>query len=421
MDVPLPIRLGHDQNDIYTSDMTIGSVDISEVRCSDGYSCRLSDDGNVIHIVAQDHAPYMGWTMLSTDDGSLTVPIIKSQKSLYTFSLSDPNKRYKDVSIKGDMTAWKMESMSYEDGSWALDWMISPGQYGYLFVVDGVEMKDPVNKSLVSNNSGGYNSNLLISKPDAASLPFLSMKVADDHRLMVHSTLPVTQWLVFLDNDVVSDVVYDPNQIEIKIPDDLRSDERQHLRVWAYNEQGLSNDLMIPLGNGRIITRSSDLDRFDHHTQIMYFLMVDRFYNADPNNDEPEDNSEIHPLANHHGGDLKGIIKKLEDGYFEDLGMNTIWLSPIPKNPKGAYGLWDKGGVKSKFSAYHGYWPISFREIDARFGDSNDLKQLVQASHAKDKNVILDFVANHVHETHPVYQANKDDGWQLIFIFRMAV
>jgi glycosidase len=139
--------------------------------------------------------------------------------------------------------------------------------------------------------------------------------------------------------------------------------------------------------------------------------MVDRFYNGTEDNDMPTDDPDILPIANFMGGDLQGVLKKLRSGYFDSLHMNTIWLSPIPKNPQGAYGLWDKGGVKSEFSSYHGYWPISFTEIDARFGNEEALKELVKIAHQKEKNILLDYVANHVHEEHPVYQAHKDEGW----------
>ncbi|MDV7397929.1 alpha-amylase family glycosyl hydrolase, partial [Arthrospira platensis SPKY1] len=104
-----------------------------------------------------------------------------------------------------------------------------------------------------------------------------------------------------------------------------------------------------------------------------------------------------------HGGDIAGIIEMLEEGYFQKLGVNCIYLSPVVKNPEGKFGFYNKGGVQSRFSAYHGYWPLSFTSIDQRFGTSEELKRLVNLAHRKKKNVLLDIVANHVHEQHPVY------------------
>jgi cyclomaltodextrinase len=79
------------------------------------------------------------------------------------------------------------------------------------------------------------------------------------------------------------------------------------------------------------------------------------------------------PQANNLGGDLRGIEEKIKDDYLKSLGINTVWVSPITKNPDGAWGLWNKG-VTSKFSSYHGYWPTGLRAVDRRFGNAEDLK-----------------------------------------------
>jgi glycosidase len=138
----------------------------------------------------------------------------------------------------------------------------------------------------------------------------------------------------------------------------------------------------------------------------MYFLMVDRFSNGRTDNDFPEDHPEIHPKANHFGGDLAGILQKLHAGYFDSMGINTIWLSPIVQNAEGAFGAYPD--PFTRFSSYHGYWPVSFNKVDYRYGSEEELKALVAEAHRRDMNVLLDFVANHVHENHPFYQANPD-------------
>ncbi len=86
-------------------------------------------------------------------------------------------------------------------------------------------------------------------------------------------------------------------------------------------------------------------------------------------------------------------------------------MSPLVKNPDGAYGYWPE--PPSKFSGYHGYWPVSFTEIDPRFGSSEELHELVKMAHGKDMKVLLDFVSNHVHELHPVYQQHPDWATEL--------
>jgi len=138
--------------------------------------------------------------------------------------------------------------------------------------------------------------------------------------------------------------------------------------------------------------------------------MVDRFRNGDPSNDRPVDNPEIHPRANDHGGDLVGIQSGLDEGYFEDLGVTALWVSPLTRNPDAAYGYWQDPSteVTSRFSGYHGYWPISNTELDPRFGTRTEFDGLVESTHAQDMNFVLDYVANHVHEEHPLYKAHPD-------------
>jgi glycosidase len=135
-------------------------------------------------------------------------------------------------------------------------------------------------------------------------------------------------------------------------------------------------------------------------------MMVDRFLDADPSNTKPVADPDILPKANYMGGDLAGVLQKINDGYFEQMGISTIWLSPITQNPEGAYGLWPE--PKTKFSGYHGYWPISNTKVDYRFGDEQLMKQIITAAHDKGMNVILDYVANHVHEEHPLYKEHPE-------------
>ncbi len=76
------------------------------------------------------------------------------------------------------------------------------------------------------------------------------------------------------------------------------------------------------------------------------------------------------------------------------------------QNPSTAFVEWP--APKRKYSGYHGYWPISFTQVDHRFGTNEELKSLVEFAHQNNIQIILDFVANHVHEDHPLYQAHPD-------------
>lgn len=131
--------------------------------------------------------------------------------------------------------------------------------------------------------------------------------------------------------------------------------------------------------------------------QQFYFVLTDRFANADPSNDRagltPDDRL-IHGYdptdkAFYHGGDIAGLISKLD--YIQGLGTTAIWLTPSFKNMPV---LADSNG-KNASSGYHGYWITDFTTIDPHLGTNDDLKELITQAHAKGMKVYFDIVANH--------------------------
>ena len=134
----------------------------------------------------------------------------------------------------------------------------------------------------------------------------------------------------------------------------------------------------------------------------VYFLLTDRFNNADKTNDINFDRTkETGKLRGFEGGDLKGITEKINQGYFNDLGINAIWMTPIVEQ---IHGGTDEGtGVTYGF---HGYWTKDWTAIDPNYGTKEDLKNLVEAAHSKGIRILLDAVINH---TGPVTE--KDPVW----------
>ncbi len=134
----------------------------------------------------------------------------------------------------------------------------------------------------------------------------------------------------------------------------------------------------------------------------IYFLLTDRFNNGDPSNDINFDrNKETGVLRGFEGGDIKGITQKIKEGYFTDLGINAIWMTPIVEQ---IHGVTDEGTGNTY--GYHGYWAKDWTNIDPNFGTAADLKELVQLAHKKGIRVLLDAVINH---TGPV--TAKDPVW----------
>ena len=191
---------------------------------------------------------------------------------------------------------------------------------------------------------------------------------------------------------------------------------RSFVRVYAYADGKHLNDLLIPMQDGKVINDVAQLTRFDDHAQILYSLMIDRFYNGNKNNDWKMNSPEVLDIVDYQGGDIKGIQKKIEDGFFEDLGITTIWISPITQNPWDAWGMYpfpngnkyDNTKTYTKFSGYHGYWPIFATEVEKRFTTEQELHDMLATAHQHGMNVILDYVANHMHINSPTLQAHPD-------------
>lgn len=130
----------------------------------------------------------------------------------------------------------------------------------------------------------------------------------------------------------------------------------------------------------------------------LYFLLTDRFNNEDPTNDVNFDRTdETAVLRGFKGGDIKGIIKKINDGYFTDLGINAIWMTPLVEQ---IHGSTDEGtGVTYGF---HGYWTRDWTTLDPNFGTMDDLKELVATAHGKRIRIVLDAVINHTGPVTPI-------------------
>lgn len=201
-------------------------------------------------------------------------------------------------------------------------------------------------------------------------------------------------------------IVRTEGSFAVILPKDAADMERSFLRIFASTDKARYNDILIPLEKGDVVREASQLTRHDRQAQVLYSLMIDRFHDGDASNNRPLNIPEVLVQADYQGGDLKGITDKIEAGFFDSLGITTLWISPITQNPYDAWG--QNLDPKTKFSGYHGYWPIYTTRVDERFGTPDQLRELLSTAHEHGMNVILDYVANHLHINSPVLQAHPD-------------
>jgi len=134
----------------------------------------------------------------------------------------------------------------------------------------------------------------------------------------------------------------------------------------------------------------------------IYFLLTDRFKNGDPSNDLNFDRSDqTAKLRGFEGGDLKGVIQKIEEGYFDQLGISALWTTPWMEQ---IHGGTDEGTGKTY--GFHGYWISDWTSLDPNFGSEDDLAKMIETAHAHGIRVVMDVIINHtgpVTEMDPVW------------------
>ncbi len=130
----------------------------------------------------------------------------------------------------------------------------------------------------------------------------------------------------------------------------------------------------------------------DWRDQTLYFLLPDRFSDAreaerplydrgKPEQFRPKNKAAWMAAGKAwQGGTLQGIASKLD--YLRDLGVTALWIGPIWKQRK-------------ELDTYHGYGIQNFLDVDPRFGTRQDLRDLVDAAHARGMYVLLDIIYNH--------------------------
>ena len=406
-----PILINSDSTEIRLADYLVKPTWIDSMETDKLLQATISADSArmVIKPTTRDF-PKLSVLTIWSKGFAYSLMLEKSTKMRFRFTFDPKNKKYKRVQIKGQMNEWNPAAgyLFEKEGKWNIDFQLFPGRYQYKLIIDGKEKSDPNNRDSVSNNNGGYNSLLTLGNLNSTGLPALYTVSADGRKIVIGMKNKADSIFVLWQNHLLGSKFWkkDSAGITIEVPRKAGEFDRSFIRAWAYNSEGISNEILVPLQDGKVLTDSKKLTRSDREAMVMYFLMVDRFKNGKPENDAPVKDKEIDPKVNYMGGDLAGITREIEDGYFSNLGVNTLWISPITQNPLTGYTEYP--APHRKFSGYHGYWPVTLTTVDTRFGTPDELHKLVSDAHSNNINVILDFVSHHVHQEYPVLKAHPD-------------
>ncbi|WP_238383587.1 alpha-amylase family glycosyl hydrolase [Colwellia psychrerythraea] len=147
----------------------------------------------------------------------------------------------------------------------------------------------------------------------------------------------------------------------------------------------------------------------DFQEEVFYFVLPDRFYNADTSNDlGAAENDKKRAVSRggldkthkgmYHGGDLAGLTEKLP--YLDNMGVSAIWLTPILRNR----------AMQAGTSGYHGYWILDFTEIDPHLGSNAELKNFIDQAHKRNIKVFFDIITNHTADVIKTKECHGEDG-----------
>jgi alpha-amylase len=127
------------------------------------------------------------------------------------------------------------------------------------------------------------------------------------------------------------------------------------------------------------------------NSATVYFLLTDRFENGDSTNDHVLGRqADGAVLRGFEGGDLAGVLQRLQGGYFDSLGVSAIWLTPFVEQIHGSV---DEGTGKTY--PFHGYWTRDWTAVDPSLGTEDELRAVVDAAHSRGIRVLMDAVINH--------------------------
>lgn len=406
------ITLTPGKNTIYLQDFVMNPADIDSITSSSKkLVCQIDSNKMTATFNASKDIEHFINANLWMKGVPYIIPCRKTDKIEYTFTFNPQGKTYKKVMIAGQMNDWTPsktpELKLNSKGLYEVKLLLSPQSYLYQMNLDGDQNDDSNNPNKVDNGYGKFNSILQVPS-ESDKFPKIYTDKFSNSTITLTTQNEIKEVFVYWQNYCLSKkfVKNSHGKIRINIPTEAKKLDRSFIRVWASNEFGISNDLLIPLEKGKVLTNAKQITRIDKQAQIMYFMLVDRFKNGDKSNDHPLNRPDVNHKVDYWGGDLSGLKQTIDDGYFKRLGVNTLWISPLNQNPMEPYGFY--APKNTKFSGYHGYWPISSSKVDFRFGTNQELKSLVADAHTKDMNILLDYVAHHVHKEHPFYKQHPE-------------
>ena len=281
---------------------------------------------------------------------------------------------------------------------------VSTGDYYYYYVVDGTGELDAFN-SEKADYSGKECSVCHFKKANmnvAASLSQYAMDYNDNNVLSVELTAKDGEGL---ETSEIAAITADLSELglgkEFAIEPELMEGTISCLNTVAAGVKNIPvtvkdiyGNVYTTATNVTVTERKKSAGDFDWDEAVIYFAVTDRFFDGDAENNNAygvgDYNIGEKGGSSYHGGDFAGLNQKLD--YLKDLGVNTIWITPIVENiTKDQHD----NETDTATYGYHGYWASDFTKLNKHLGTEEQFKALLEAAHSKGMKIMVDVVLNH--------------------------
>ena len=299
----------------------------------------------------------------------------------YPMTYNDTTKRFEYV--KNGLTNGKTHYRYKANGNYVVDAFNSNSEkynnadYSYFeyYKLNATVTAEVMNKSFNYNENNVVKFNVKQADTDTQKLEVASASI-DVSSLGGSSEMPIEPELQAVTISATTDTALGIKTLPITVTDQYG------------NKFSTTVDVEI---TDRVKENKKD---FDWDEAVVYFMMTDRFFDGNESNNKASgaDTYGENPGL-YHGGDFAGVTAKLD--YLQDLGVNTIWLTPIVKNIQGV-AVTDEGKDDVPYNAaYHGYWASDFTKLNPTMGTTEEFKTMISEAHKRGMRIMVDIVVNH--------------------------
>lgn len=361
-----------DQKVIYAS-MKAGSEPEIAMPYNVGYE--VDAEKQQVSYYYRDDAAFVDGTL---KDMTVAVDVNGTE---YPMTYNDPTKRFEYV--KSGLTDGKTYYRYKANGAYVVDAFNSNSEkhnnadYSYFeyYKLNATVTAEVMNKSFNYNENNVVKFKVEQDSSDAKTLEVASASI-DVSSLGGSNAMPIEPELQAVTISATTDTTLGIKTLPITVTDQYG------------NKFSTTVDVEI---TDRVKENKKD---FDWDEAVVYFMMTDRFFDGNESNntasgaDTYGDNPGLY-----HGGDFAGVTAKLD--YLQDLGVNTIWITPIVENIKGV-AVTDEGSKDVPYNAaYHGYWANDFTKLNPTLGTTGEFETMISEAHKRGMRIMVDIVVNH--------------------------